>query len=453
MKLTTLFFGANLSALCCLLADPVISDFSITEDQIVFQVTGIESDQQVQLQTSTDLLPGIWPLLTGAQVNDLGSGTFMITADRPTDPKLFFRAIAFNLGTATDLDGDGLPNEFETTVLGTNPNLNDSDNDGFFDGLEFSLGTDPNSNSDFPDLTTAPTVAFESGMSSATEGGGTHMVTINGTDSYTGAITYSVNARSTANTPEDYTISSSSVMMINGVAQIPVTLTDDLIISPERLLLIDLEKEPPGNFYRAAGAVTHVVCLTDNDSYWNGVHIDNASQRNFRMRLLRDANSLEWAFVTGNEDGLAMPEDGTILDISSQTTGLIPNFDFDESSRGTWIAPSSLFTDTRLEITSPEMPVTSGGYTVNTPLKRVLSLTADITPFFRLLDPPNLTPRATEPSEPMAITGTSVETISHATDPSVTYLDATMNGTFILTKAINEVEMPSSAYDTSNITN
>ena len=46
-----------------------------------------------------------------------------------------------------DTDGDGLSDEAETTIFGTNPNDADSDNDGLSDGMEvLVLGTNPNLN-------------------------------------------------------------------------------------------------------------------------------------------------------------------------------------------------------------------------------------------------------------------------------------------------------------------
>lgn len=458
-------------------ASPLITDFTITDTEVILVVEGLAPNQQAMIQIDENLAinPDFGDLLPGAVTAVNGNGSVIITAPRPNNPRLFFRAIAGNLGTATDLDGDGLPNAFETD-LGTNPNLSDTDGDGFSDALEFSAGTDPLSDAEFPDLLNLPTVAFEVGLSPATEGDGTHLLEIRSEPPYSGPIFFSVNDRSTAVESQDFTLpSSNSVSMTNGVAQLPITLIDDMQISPERLILIDLDKNPPGGFYRAAGAVLHVVCLSDNDSYWNGVAVDNTTQRNFRMRLLRDANSTEWSFVSGNEDGLPTETaDGADLMGSSQTTGLIPDVDFVTDSdgeivldgegeptfveRAVWEASSSVFTlgttasPGTFEATSPEMPVLSGGF-INTPLKRMIAFSAEVEPFFRLLDPPNLTPRSTEPSEPQRLIGSYVETISHAFDPSVTYLNATINGFFTLIRVDGEQAEVSSGYNVSNIGN
>ena len=463
LSISALVFLAGFSA-----ATPIITEFTVTDNQVIFVVEGLAQDQQAQIQMDDDLelFPAVGSLLPGAVATNLGNGSFRITAPRPASPRLFFRAIAANLGTAADLDGDGLPNTFETLTLGTDPNLADSDSDGFSDGLEFSSGTNPLSDSDFPDLLSLPTVAFELGMSPAIEGEGTHLLEIRSEPPYTGPIFYSVNDRSTAVESQDFSLpAGNSVLMTNGVAQLPITLIDDMGISPERLILIDLDKNPPGGFYRAAGAVLHVTCLSDNDSYWTGVAVDNTTQRNFRMRLLRNGSTTEWSFVAGNEDGLPTEAaDGSDLMGSSQSTGLIPDFDFDDTApdgtvpRGVWEAVASTFTlgtpasPGIFAATSPQMPVSSGGF-INAPLQRVLALTGEVQPFFRLLDPPNLTPRATEPSEPLRLSGSYVETISHATDPAITYLNSTINGSFVLTRVANDQATISSAYDVSGINN
>ena len=432
-----------------LIAELEISNLSISDNQVIMTVEGLNVGEQPFIQAVTELsnLTALTPFLTNAVPVDNGGGVYTVTIARPADLKVFFRAVAGNLGTASDLDGDGLPNQFETDILGTDPNSFDSDGDGFSDGLEFSSGTNPDSASDFPDLLTLPTVAFQSGMSQATEGENSFSIQIFGEQSYSGPIFYSINARSTATSPEDFTLSEpSSVMMTNGVAQLPITLIDDLEISPERLIVIDLEKNPPGNFYRAAGAVAHVVCLSENDSYWNGVAVDNASQRNFRMRLLRNASTTQCAFVSGNQDGLnTESSDGTDLMGTSQTTGLIPDVDIAGTPQSVWQATPSVFTSTSFQATSPEMPVLNSGFT-NQPLVRTLALDAEIEPIFRLLAPPNNTLRSTEPSEPLVFAGSYVETISHATDPSITYLNSTINGSFSLTRVQSAQVNLSSAY-------
>jgi len=52
--------------------------------------------------------------------------------------------------TRTDTDEDGLSNDEETNVYGTDPSKPDTDSDGFTDGQEVATGTNPLSASDFP---------------------------------------------------------------------------------------------------------------------------------------------------------------------------------------------------------------------------------------------------------------------------------------------------------------
>ena len=47
------------------------------------------------------------------------------------------------LGETTDSDGDGLTDDAETIVYGTDPLVSDTDGDGFSDGDEVFMGTDP----------------------------------------------------------------------------------------------------------------------------------------------------------------------------------------------------------------------------------------------------------------------------------------------------------------------
>lgn len=421
-------------------ANPVITDFSIDGGTMTFVVEGLESGQQARIQQNSQLLPGTWPELTGATITANGGGTFTVTAARPADEKAFFRAIGQNLGSATDLDGDGLPNAFETDVLGTNPNLFDSDNDGFSDGTEYGLGTDANLASSFPDLAALPAVEFEASLSQAIEGVGTHAIPLKSSTSFTGTVGYSISARSTASSPEDYIISSGSVSMVSGSAEIPVTIIDDLEISPERLLIIDLDKNVPGNAYRAAGAVTHVVCLGENDSYWDGVVIDNTTQRNFRMRLLRNGGTTQWAFVSGSSDGLPVAtEGGADISATSQTTGLVPTTNLDGDAQEVFVATPSIFSPSSMLAFSPEMPVRSGGFTGTTPMKQVLQLNATHGPIEQPVGSGNF-------AETPVLRGSYVQTLSHATDPSITYLDAVITGEFVLSRETTRPAEIDSAY-------
>lgn len=55
-----------------------------------------------------------------------------------------------------DRDGDGLSNDLETQ-LSTRPDAKDTDSDGYPDGVEFIMGSDPNDRASIPDFTIQPT--------------------------------------------------------------------------------------------------------------------------------------------------------------------------------------------------------------------------------------------------------------------------------------------------------
>lgn len=61
------------------------------------------------------------------------------------------------LALTLDSDGDGLSDENEINVYGTNPNNDDTDSDGYTDGEEVKKGTNPLDPMDYPGATTPPT--------------------------------------------------------------------------------------------------------------------------------------------------------------------------------------------------------------------------------------------------------------------------------------------------------
>lgn len=417
------------------LIDPISLDSDGTTLTIVFDdlredaTTNFEAQHSANIKSWTGVPSGtVTPHATIAH-------RYVLTAPDPGTERKFYRVVGYST-TAEDSDGDGLSNTFEGT-LGTLSNRADTDGDGFDDGTEFANGTDPNLANSFPTQATLPVVAFEASQSPAYEGDGTHSVPVLISPSYSGTLYYTITDQAArALDPVNYTPVSGTVSASGDSATITFPVTDDLVVSPLRLFFIDLSKNPPGNAYRPAGKVTHTVCLFDNDAYWSGTLIDAVTQRNFRVRILQNASTKKVAFVSGTSDGLITNPDG-----ESQSTGIIPDKDINGNPTNVFEDASAIFSLTNFSATTPALPAEAGGFLGNVPLKRTLSLTADTTDTSHSIrtattsDPTDpLDPPPARPNEILAIRGSFTETISHRTNPDITYLDAVASGFFTLTK-------------------
>lgn len=92
-----------------------------------------------------------------AQVAQLEAGNYYVNIHTMAFPNGEIRG-QIEPPVNNDTDGDGLENSVETntgtfvspTDTGTDPNDFDTDDDGYSDGVEVSLGSDPNDNLDFP---------------------------------------------------------------------------------------------------------------------------------------------------------------------------------------------------------------------------------------------------------------------------------------------------------------
>ncbi len=330
----------------------------------------------------------------------------------------FFRVVGLS-GTAEDPDDDGLSSTFENTgwrvtvngpLYTSDPGMFDTDGDGFSDGVEFAYGTNPRSSASFPDQTTLPSVEFAEPQSRAIEGSGVHTVALQLSPPFTGTVSYSVNARSTASAPGDFQALSGSVNVSGSTALIPISLVNNSQISAERLIILDLETGPPGT-YRRGGRATHVICLSDNDCYYNGTLFGEGGERNFRLRVLRSPSGTSTAFVAGSADGLTAPAGVG----GSQSDGIIPS-----SPQTVWDATGEIDTASRFRAISPLMPLpaagdTAGLFASTAQLRRILTLDAT--------NPASI--------KPEMISGNFTEVISSAL-PTKTYLNTTTNGSFVL---------------------
>jgi len=162
------------------------------------------------------------------------------------------------------------------------------------------------------------------------------------------------------------------------------------------------------------------VNLSDNDGYWTGILTDEAmdTSRDFRLRILRNSSTTNVAFVSGSSDGLLSPDSGS----SSQSTGLIPDKNLAGLAQEIFPATNPLLTSTRFLASTPPIPAVTGCVFAGVPLKRTIALDANTT-----LNGSHIVNQRT-------ITGRFVETISHATDPGITYLNTTVGGVFFIVR-------------------
>lgn len=109
-------YGARIA--CGVLAEPVVADEPVTEEAA--------TDPAVTEEVATE------PAVTEEAV----------TEEAATEPVVTEEAATEEVGTV-DTDEDGLSDDEEVDVFGTDPALFDSDEDGLGDGDEVDLGTDP----------------------------------------------------------------------------------------------------------------------------------------------------------------------------------------------------------------------------------------------------------------------------------------------------------------------
>lgn len=401
----------------------IVTDVRVAEGRIRFEFTDRSSDA-TDYRVQSSVWMDRWPKDFGAVITPVGDGRHVVTVPLEAGAR-FFRVVGLNLGPGVDPDGDGLPTAYEESLPapGPDPLLPDTDDDGYNDGREIALGTDPTDPDDFPELAGLPAVEFTATTSSFREGEATsHPVTLQLGAPYSGRIHYQVNPRSTALATIDYSALSGSIFVSGTSATIDIPFIDDQNIRSGRFLILDLDPDPPGGAYRLGGRVTHVVNLSDNDTYYNGSLKDELTERSFRLRVLRQSGQpTRIDFVAGAADGLVAPDDGE----SSQATGIIPAVPQD-----VWPAEVQADGPARFRILSPDLPVAAASFAgfggtriplTTEPLTRRLVLESDpgLNPGEHLLDPPR------------RIVGGFTETILPA-DARKTFLSRTRTGLFAL---------------------
>jgi len=359
------------------------------------------------LQSTTDF--ATWAAAQGATNSIVDSTHIEWRLPRPADPQLFFRALA--VFSTNDLDGDGLPLIAETG-LGTNPNLGDTDMDGFSDGAEVLAGTDPLDIMSFPMSSGVPLASFTDSVSTAVEGHGGHSLTVTFDRPASGTLHYQVNPRSTAVPGIDYQALSGTVAITGSTAQILIVPINDLTNRSDRTLTIDLV-EMTG--YRIGVGSFHAVRLVEDDTYWNGVLKDKYAERNFRLLLNRSNNVTQACFVAGEGlDGLPMLD--TTAPGTSISEGIIPA----ECHEAQVSADST----TLFSLLSPELSAGNnvGIFAGNVSLARTFQLAA-------------MTANTNHLISSNIIVGTYTERIG-ITNTSASYLDQTNTGSFVLVREL-----------------
>ena len=325
-----------------------IQQFSLPPGQVRL-VVGHPRAGATNFTLQASALTNAWSAVPGGAVRALALGQIELTAPRPTNSARFFRVLS--VVDPNDTDADGLPNSVEV-LLGTNPNRTDTDGDGFSDGHEMVAGTDPLNPNSFPLQGNLPVATFTNTTSSAVEGTGATTVWVTFDRPFFGTLRYTVNARSTAVAGVDYTPLSGSVLVAGATtAGIVVTPRDDLVIKPDRILMLDLATN--GFLYRLGIRSTHVVTLVDDDAYWSGSLKDSYAERNFRVSIARSNAVNQVCFVAGaGLDGLPGLTNEAPASATSLSEGIIP------AGCTNGIVISNL--PARFEVVSPSLPAESG---------------------------------------------------------------------------------------------
>lgn len=355
-------------------------------------------------------LTNAWATVPNASARSLGFGVVELLAPHPATPEGFFRICG--LVSAGDADGDGLPDAIEIT-LGTDPRRIDTDADGFSDGVEVAFGSNPLNRNSVPSVTTLPRAGFVDAVSTAAEGAGSHRVNIRFDKPFFGTLKYAVLPESTATAPTDFASLSGSVTVAGTNAVITLSWVNNTNISPTRLIFLQITNGP-ADLYARGGQTRHTIVLSDNDGWWNGLLQDKYAERNFRIKMLRGANSQIIFAAGGGQDGLPVLASEPANARSSQSEGIVPI--------GSWTGTVVSDTPNHFKIVSPPLPAASGGlFGAGTGLTRTLTLEVLPAPgkFHEII--------------PARYIGTYTEVLAL---PGSNYLGCTNTGTFVLAQDV-----------------
>ncbi|GEM_PF-2386563 len=348
---------------------------------ITSQNTGAERSASFQIQGVQTVDSVDWmPLPSSIAPVDGQDGLFVATIQKIEGDEMVFYRILGIAGSVDDLDGDGLADSLEPSLL-TDPALFDTDGDGFSDGQELAYGTDPLDPSSKPVFVSLPTVNFVAANSTAVEGEPRHQVQILFDRPYSGTVNYAVNSIGNTTAGTDFTLGGSptdttgSIPMSGTSAFIPLDVVDDANVSGQRVVILNLTLN--GEDYFIGGRASHVVLLEDNDFWWSGTFLPASGDvdgRIFRMNIARHGAGTTVIFGSGaGQDGLPVPEaeaggGAPAIDATSISSSIIPE--------GQWPATLNADNAAQFSVDSGELPVPAGSLFGNEMIRRKLLLNA-----------------------------------------------------------------------------
>jgi hypothetical protein len=142
---------------CILNAAETSLAIDITHNVVSPTVSHIHSDTAggavvFGLSTGSSPISDTWATITPAEVALLLSGDYYINVHSTDFPPGEIRGQIVQATAPLDVDNDGLTDDDEVNIHGSNPFLRDSDGDGVEDAIEVALGTDPADSGDTPSV-------------------------------------------------------------------------------------------------------------------------------------------------------------------------------------------------------------------------------------------------------------------------------------------------------------
>jgi len=142
---------------CVLNAAETSLSIDITHNVVNPTVSHIHSDTAggaivFGLSTGSSPISDTWATITPAEVALLLAGDYYINVHSTDFPPGEIRGQIVQATAPLDVDNDGLTDDDEINIHGSNPFLRDSDGDGVEDAIEVALGTDPADSGDTPSV-------------------------------------------------------------------------------------------------------------------------------------------------------------------------------------------------------------------------------------------------------------------------------------------------------------